>query len=62
MLRAELAKLAVEADYQDWVAGGVWIAMRRSDPTLTFDEVCDSLTVGDVADLEMVDPEPTDPE
>lgn len=62
VLRAELAKLPVEPDQQDWVTGAVWIAMRRNDPALTFDEVCESLTVGDVSDLEMVDPEADSPE
>jgi hypothetical protein len=60
-MRAELAKLT-DADYMDAVAGQVWIAMRRTDPTLTFDEVYDSLTVADVNGLETVDPEPDDPE
>lgn len=62
VLRAELAKLPVEADQQDWVAGAVWIAMRRNDPTITFDDVCDSLTVGDVSDLEVIEPEGDSPE
>lgn len=62
LLRAEILKLPAEADWMDWTAGGVWIALRRDDPTITFDEVCDSLTVGDISDLEMVEPEADDPE
>lgn len=62
VLRAELAKLPVEADNMDWTVGAVWIAMRRTDPDLTFDEVLDSVTVGDIADRELVDAEADSPE
>lgn len=62
VLRAELAKLPAEADSMDWTAGAVWIALRRTDPSVTFDDVCDSLTIGDIGDLEMVEPEVDDPE
>lgn len=62
MLRAELAKLPVEADQMDWTAGAVWIALRRTDPTVTFDDVYDSLTIADIGDLEMVEPGADDPE
>lgn len=61
VMRAEQAKLT-NPDYMDAVAGQVWIAMRRADPTLTFDEVYDSLTVADVNGLEQVESEPDDPE
>jgi hypothetical protein len=61
-LRAELAKLPVDADQQDWIAGAVWIALRRDTPDLTFGEVCDSLTIGDVSDLEYLDSEADSPE
>jgi hypothetical protein len=62
ILRAELAKLPVEPDTQDWVAGGAWIALRRTEPDISYDEVCDSITVGDVSDLEMIEAEASDPE
>ena len=61
-LRAELAKLPVEPDQQDWIAGAVWIALRRDDEKLTFDDVCNSLTIGDVSDLEIIEPEADSPE
>ena len=62
LLRAELAKLPVEADEMDWTVGAVWIAMRRNDETLTFDDVLDSVTLGDVLDREAVEPEVDSPE
>ena len=61
-LRAALAQLPVEADQMDWTAGAVWIALRRQNPDLTFDEVLDSVTIGDVLDVERVEADPTDPE
>jgi len=61
-MRAELAKLEVDADWMDQIAGQVWVAMRRTEPTITFEEVLDALDVNDVANLEWVDPEADSPE
>ena len=41
-------------DETDAIAALVWIVLRRSDETLTLDEVCASLTVGDLANAETV--------
>jgi hypothetical protein len=62
MLRAELAKLPVDPDEMDWTAGAVWIALRRDDADLTFEAVCESITVGDMAARTLVDPEADSPE
>ena len=62
VLRAALAQLPVEPDEVDWTVGAVWIAMRRNDPTLTFDDVLDAVTVGDVLDREPVEAEADSPE
>jgi hypothetical protein len=61
-MRAQLAKLEVDADWMDQIAGQVWIAMRRDDPAVTFDEVLDALDVGDVSNGVWVDPEDDSPE
>jgi hypothetical protein len=61
-LRAELAKLPVEPDELDWVTGAVWIALRRDDAELTFEQVCDSITVGDMQARTLVDAEVDSPE
>lgn len=62
LLRRELATIGVEPDTMDWTAGAVWIALRRTDPTITFEDVCDSLTVDDLQGVEMVDADGADPE
>ncbi len=62
ILRAELAKLPVEPDEMDWTAGAVWISLRRNDPDLTFETVCESITVADMAARTLVDPEADSPE
>jgi hypothetical protein len=61
LMRAELGKLT-DPDYMDAIAGQVWVAMRRNDPSIEFSDVYDSMTVADVNGLETVDPEPDDPE
>lgn len=62
MLRAELAKLPVEPDEMDWTVGAVWISLRHNDPDLTFEQVCDSVTLGDILDREAIEPEADSPE
>jgi hypothetical protein len=41
-------------DETDAVAALVWTVLRRSDETLTLDDVCASLTVGDLAGAETI--------
>jgi hypothetical protein len=43
-------------------AGGPAALLRRTDPSVTFEEVCDSLTVSDYGDMQIVEPEADDPE
>lgn len=62
LLRSELAKLPVEADEMDFRVGAVWIALRRDDESLSFDEVLGSVTVGDMLDPLVVDAEADSPE
>jgi hypothetical protein len=62
LLRAELAKLPVDPDEFDFRVGAVWIAMRRDDENLTFDDVLGSVTVGDMLDPIVVDAEADSPE
>jgi len=54
-IKAELHKLDYPADDMDALMGAVWIVMRRSDPTLKYVEVCESITVGDLSEAEMVE-------
>lgn len=61
-LRHALSTLPVEADEVDWQVGAVWIALRRKDSSITFDEVFDSMTLGEMLDREPVDPEADSPE
>jgi hypothetical protein len=62
LVRRTLAKVE-ESDELDALVAVVWIVLRRSRPELTFDEVCDSITAGDLADAEIVDdPDETSPE
>jgi hypothetical protein len=41
-------------DETDAIAALVWTVLRRSDKELTLDEVCESLTVGDLAGAETI--------
>lgn len=41
-------------DETDAIAALVWTVLRRSDKELTLDDVCGSLTVGDLAGAETV--------
>lgn len=61
LVRRELAQIA-NPDRMDWIAGAVWIARRRTDPNVTFDDICDALTIGDIEDVEIVEPESDSPE
>lgn len=42
----------LQPDEADALGALVWIVLRRSTPDLTFAEVLESLTVGDLADAE----------
>lgn len=46
-MKAALGKLD-EPDDLDATVASIWIVMRRDDPTLTFEEVCDSITLADI--------------
>lgn len=61
LVRHELAAIT-NPDRMDWIAGAVWIARRRTDPTVTYDDVCEALTIGDIDDVELVEPESDSPE
>jgi hypothetical protein len=41
-------------DEADALGALVWVVLRRSTPELTFEEVLESLTLGDLADAEPV--------
>lgn len=41
-------------DETDAIAALVWVVLRRSDESLTLEDVCASLTVGDLANAETV--------
>jgi hypothetical protein len=64
LIKVELAKLGYEPDDTDVLAGSIWIAMRRDDPALTYDEVCEAITFEDLRDPDEVataDQDPQDP-
>lgn len=44
----------VAADEVDALAALVWTVLRRSDPTLTLVAVCESITLGDLAEARPV--------
>jgi hypothetical protein len=52
--RRELTRISVEDDLvpddADIMAASIWVVLRRSDPDLTFDDVLNSLSFGDMAD------------
>jgi hypothetical protein len=62
LLRAELDKIGVKPGSNDWFAGLVWITLRRDNATLTYAQVCESLTIGEVEDAEFVEAEADAPE
>lgn len=57
-VRAALAKvkaeLGVEADENDGMIAAIWVVLRRTDPSLTFEEVLDSVTMRDLMSAERV--------
>jgi hypothetical protein len=58
--RRKLAEL-FEPDDIDAVVGVLWITMRREEPTLSWEDVADRITVGDVMDAgadELSEPDP----
>lgn len=54
-VKGELHKLDYPADEMDMLMGAIWIVMRRSDPTLKYVEVCESITVQDLSEAEAVE-------
>jgi hypothetical protein len=54
-MRAALATVA-EHDDLDALCAAIWVVMRRDDPTLTFDDVCESITIADLADATQLEP------
>jgi hypothetical protein len=61
LVRGELAKLPAP-DSTDSLVGAIWIRLREKDETLTFAEVCESLTVGDMDAIEFFEAETDTPE
>jgi IMP cyclohydrolase len=44
-VKSVLAKLDYESDDLDALCATIWVVMRRTDPALTFAEVCDAITL-----------------
>lgn len=59
LIRSEIAKmvkeLGIESDDQDILCGTVWAVVRRTDPTISFGEVADQMTIGTLSDAEQID-------
>ena len=55
LVKVELGKLGYEPDETDMLGASIWVALRRDDPTVTFDEVCESLTYEQLMDPQVVD-------
>jgi len=55
-IKIEMAKLGYEPDQTDMLAGSIWVVMQRDDLALTYDEVCESITFGDMQDPTLVEP------
>jgi hypothetical protein len=55
VMKAALAKLDYEPDDMDALTATIWVVMRRTDPALTFDEVCEAITLESLADATEVD-------
>lgn len=60
LMKAELAKLDYPADDEDFLYAAIWVVLRRSRPDVTFDEVLDAVTLGDLMDAEVGDVEGDD--
>jgi hypothetical protein len=59
-VKVELGKLGYEPDETDMLAAAIWIAMRRDDASVTFDEVCESITFEQLTDPDLVAPDQQD--
>lgn len=59
-VKREMAKLDYDADDLDALCATIWVVMRRTDPALTFVDVCDSLTLESLS--EATEGDPTSPE
>lgn len=59
-VKREMAKLEYDADDLDALCATIWVVMRRTDPALTFVDVCDSLTLESLS--EATEGDPTSPE
>lgn len=53
-MRSALATVG-DPDDLDALCATIWIVMRRDDPALTFEAVCESITLADLADAATVD-------
>jgi hypothetical protein len=49
-MKRELAQLGYEPDDLDALCATIWVVMHRDDASLTFAEVCDSLTLEDLSE------------
>ncbi len=52
LLKREMAQLGYDPDETDILMATIWVVMKRDDAELTFDEVCESITVGSLTDME----------
>jgi len=62
-VRAEMHKLTkagCDPDELDNLAGVIWVVMRRDDPSLTFDDVCDALDMDDLMSAEQAEADDID--
>lgn len=55
LMKRALAGLGYEPDGQDALYASIWVVMRRSDPALTFEDVCDAITFNDLGAARTVD-------
>src|SRR5688572_22182786 len=66
-VKTELAKLpyyvpGTDPDDMDALAATIWVVMRRDDAALTFEEVCESITIATLEEAEAVEADPLSPE
>lgn len=55
MVNKAVAGLGYPADEMDLLTGAIWVTLRRTRPDLTYEEVCDSLTMADLMAAEADD-------
>ncbi len=55
LMKRALAGLGYEPDGTDALYASIWVVMRRTDPALTFENVCDAVTFSVLADATKVD-------